>query len=131
MDDVSGAADPADQTSGKVRRPTSYVEHPPSNIERKPMPTVGLLTLEIYVPGLTSLKEKRGVVKPLVARIRREFNVSVAEVDDQDQLGHTVLAVAAVSVSGDYVYGLLERIAQRVAAWRLDAELVDYTIELL
>jgi uncharacterized protein len=95
------------------------------------MSSVGLLTLEVYVPGVTSLKEKRGIVKPLVARIRKEFNVSVAEVEDQDQLGHTVLAVAAVSVSADYVHGLLERVAESVAAWRLDAELIDYTIEML
>lgn len=95
------------------------------------MPTVGLLTLEIYIPGVTSLKQKRGIVKPLVARIRNDFNVSVAEVEDQDQLGHTVLAIATVSASADYVHGLLEKIAASVAAWRLDAELVDYTIELL
>lgn len=95
------------------------------------MPTVGLLILEIYVPGIASLKEKRGIVKPLVARIRHEFNVSVAEVEDNDQLGHAVLAVAAVSASADYVHGLLARVAESVAEWRLDAELVDYTIELL
>lgn len=95
------------------------------------MPAVGLLTLEIYIPGITSLKEKRGIVKPLVARIRHEFNVSVAEVEDHDQLGHTVLAVAAVSASSDYVYGLLQQVAESVARWRLDAELVDYTIEML
>ena len=95
------------------------------------MPTVGLLTLEIYIPGITSLKEKRGIVKPLVARLRHEFNVSVAEAEDQDQLGHTVLAVAAVSPSADYVHGLLTHIAECVAEWRLDAELVDYTIEML
>ncbi len=95
------------------------------------MPTVGLLTLEIYVPGITSLKEKRGIVKPLIARIRSDFNVSVAEVEANDQLGHAVIAAAAVSASADYVHGLLERVAQSVAAWRLDAELVDYTIELL
>lgn len=95
------------------------------------MPTVGLLTLEVYIPGITSLKEKRGIIKPLVARIRHEFNVSVAEVEDHDQLGHAVLAVAAVSASSDYVYGLLQQIAESVARWRLDAELVDYTIELL
>jgi uncharacterized protein YlxP (DUF503 family) len=95
------------------------------------MTSVGLLTVEIYVPGITSLKEKRGVVKPLLARLRKDFNVSVAEVEDQDQLGHSVIAVAAVSPSADYVHGLLERIAESIAAWRLDAELVDYQIELL
>lgn len=95
------------------------------------MAAVGLLTLEIYVPGTGSLKEKRGIVKPLLARSRHEFNVSAAEVEDQDQIGHTVIAVAAVSASSDYVHGLLERVAESVAAWRLDAELVDYTIEML
>ena len=95
------------------------------------MTSVGLLTVEIYVPGITSLKEKRGVIKPLVARLRKDFNVSVAEVEDQDQLGHSVIAVAAVSPSGDYVHGLLERIAESIAAWRLDAELVDYQSEML
>lgn len=95
------------------------------------MATVGLLTLEIYVPGVTSLKEKRGIVRPLVARIRKEFNVSVAEIDDMDQLGHMVLSVAAVSASADYVHGLLQRVAETVGDWRLDAELVDYTIEML
>jgi len=95
------------------------------------MASVGLLTLEIYVPGIASLKEKRGVVKPLVARIRHEFNVSVVEAEDQDQLGHTVLAVACVSSSPDYVHGLLTRIAESVVEWRLDAELVDWQIEML
>ena len=95
------------------------------------MSSVGLLTIELYVPGLGSLKEKRGVVRPLVARLRKEFNVSVAEVEDQDQLGHAVIAVAAVSASADYVHGLLARVAECVGEWRLDAELIDYTIELL
>ncbi len=95
------------------------------------MASVGLLTIELYVPGLTSLKEKRGVVKPLVARLRKAFNVSVAEIEDQDQLGHAVIAVACVSASADYVHGLLQRVAESVGEWRLDAELVDYQIEML
>jgi hypothetical protein len=94
------------------------------------MPTVGLLTIHLYVPGITSLKEKRGVVKPLIARIRKEFNVSVAEIEDNDQLGHAVLGVACVSASAEYVHGLLTRVAESVGEWRLDAELVDYQIEL-
>ena len=95
------------------------------------MSSVGLLTIEIYIPGVSSLKEKRSIVKPLVARVRKEFNVSVAEVEDMDQLGHTVLGVACVSASADYVHGLLTRVAESIGAWRLDAELVDYQIEML
>jgi hypothetical protein len=37
----------------------------------------------------------------------------------------------AVSTSADYVHGLLTQVAESVAGWRLDAELVDYAIELL
>jgi len=95
------------------------------------MPTIGLLTIELYVPGITSLKEKRGVVKPLVARLHKEFNVSVAEVDDQDQLGHAVLAVACVSADPACAHSLLTHVAESIAAWRLDAELIDYRIEML
>jgi hypothetical protein len=85
----------------------------------------------VYIPGIGSLKEKRGNIKPLIARIRKEFNVSVAEVEDMDQLGHMVIGVAAVSASADYVHGLLHRVAESVGEWRIDAELVDYTIEML
>ena len=92
---------------------------------------VGILRIHLHLPGCNSLKEKRSIIKPLISRLHKEFNVSVAEVEDHDQLGHAVLAVAAVSVSGDYVYGLLQRVAESVAAWRLDAELIDYQIELL
>jgi uncharacterized protein len=95
------------------------------------MPAVGLLTIELYVPGITSLKEKRGVVKPLLARLRKQFNVSAAEIEDNDQLGHAVLGIACVSPSRDYAQGLLTRVAESVSEWRLDAELVDYRIELL
>ena len=95
------------------------------------MSSVGLLTIELYIPGVTSLKEKRGIVKPLIARLRKHYHVSVAEVEDHDQLGHAVLAVAAVSPSADYVHGLLARVARSVEQWRLDAELVDYHLELL
>ena len=51
------------------------------------MASVGLLTLEIYIPGLGSLKEKRGTIKPILARIRHDFNVSAAEIEDMDQPG--------------------------------------------
>ena len=41
------------------------------------------LSLHLHLPGCASLKEKRGRIKPLMARLRREFNLSVAEMDLQ------------------------------------------------
>jgi len=60
---------------------------------------VKLLTVDLLFPGCSSLKEKRFVLKSLTARLRRRFNVSVAEVDFQDKWQRCRLAVAMVGSS--------------------------------
>jgi len=47
--------------------------------------------------GITSLKQKRGIVKSLIGRLKSRFNVSIAEVDHQDNKTHAVIAMAMVS----------------------------------
>lgn len=59
--------------------------------------TLGLMTIHIQFPGCASLKEKRSRLKPLLHRLHREFNISVAEVDFQDTWQDAMLAVALVS----------------------------------
>lgn len=92
---------------------------------------VGLLTLELYLPLNDSLKGKRSILKPLIARLRREFNVSVSEADAQDVLTRAVLEVACVSQTGALANRHLQLVANRVEAWRLDAQLIDYDIEII
>jgi uncharacterized protein YlxP (DUF503 family) len=92
---------------------------------------IGHLTLELYLPLTGSLKEKRGIVKPLIARLRRDYNVSVCEADGQDVLSRAVLEVVCVSQNGALAYRQLEKIATRVENWRLDAELIDYFIDMV
>jgi uncharacterized protein YlxP (DUF503 family) len=92
---------------------------------------IGIATIELYLPMNGSLKGKRSVVKPLLSRLRKEFNVSAAEVDEQDRLRTAVIAVATVSSDQDYAHGLLMKVVDAVERWRLDAELVDYAIELI
>jgi uncharacterized protein YlxP (DUF503 family) len=92
---------------------------------------VGLLTLELYLPLNDSLKGKRGILKPLIARLRREFNVSVCEADAQDAWTRAVLEVACVSQNHSLAHRHLQLVANRVESWRLDAQLVDYSIEML
>jgi uncharacterized protein YlxP (DUF503 family) len=93
--------------------------------------TIGLLTIELYLPLVASLKEKRGIIKPVIARIRREFNVSVCEADAQDEWTRAVLAVVCVSHDGAQAHRHLQLVANLVEGWRLDAQLVDYEIEML
>ena len=92
---------------------------------------VGVCTIDLRLPGNGSLKGKRRVVKSMVTRITREFNVSVAEVEDQDLWQRAVLGVACVSSSASYAHGQLERVVQWIEAQRFDVELLDYQIELL
>ncbi len=94
-------------------------------------PTVAYLSLELRLPGNGSLKGKRGIIKSLLARLRQEFNVSVAEVEAQDAWQRAVVGVACVSASPDYAQGLLQAVADAVTHWRLDCDVVDYDIELL
>jgi len=91
---------------------------------------IGLLTLELDIPA-HSLKEKRHVVKSVKARMRNEFNVSVAEVDALNNHQRAVIAAVCVSGDGKYAYGLLNRVVNWVEDTRLDCMLVDYQIELL
>jgi len=60
---------------------------------------VASLRVSLHIPESQSLKDKRAVVRSLVERLRRTFNVSVAEVDDQDVWQVATLGV--VCVSGD------------------------------
>ena len=72
-----------------------------------------------------SLKDKRQVVRSLGARLRRQFNVAVAEVDDQDVWQSAVLGIAAVSNSAAHAETQLERVVEEIERTRLDAELVE------
>lgn len=92
---------------------------------------IGVCTIELRLPGNGSLKGKRSVVKSMVTRIGREFNVSIAEVDAQDTWQLAVLGVTCVSTSASYAHGLLERVVQWIETNRPDVELLDYQIELL
>ncbi len=92
---------------------------------------VGLLTLHIYLPGCASLKEKRGRIKPLLARLHREFNISAAEIDQQDVWQNAVIACALVSNNPRFTQRKLQKIINWLEHSWLDIELVDERIEML
>ena len=92
---------------------------------------VGLCTIEFYLPGLSSLKEKRSIVKSLLARLRNKFNVATAEVGAQDAHGRAVLGIVCVSSDGGYAQGLLDAVIRWIEEERPDVPIIDYEIELL
>ena len=91
---------------------------------------VGIGTIHLHLPNSGSLKSKRSVLKSLMARIRNEYNVSIAEVGDNELWQSAVIGVAAVANDPDYVQGLLSRVVEWIEGHRLDVTVVDYEIEL-
>ncbi|MFN3347195.1 MAG: DUF503 domain-containing protein [Candidatus Bipolaricaulaceae bacterium] len=75
---------------------------------------VALLRVELRLYGARTLKEKRAVLEGLLARLRREFNVSVAELACLDDPGRAVLGFAHLSNNGAYSDGVLQRILERL-----------------
>jgi uncharacterized protein YlxP (DUF503 family) len=82
----------------------------------------------LHLPS-RSLKEKRGIVKSILARARNSFNVAAAEVGEQDVVGAAVLAFVTVSENRVYARGLLEQLEERIVDERPDLEVVAVEIE--
>ncbi|MBN1399748.1 MAG: DUF503 domain-containing protein [Anaerolineae bacterium] len=92
---------------------------------------VGICTLSLRIAGSRSLKDKRQVLRSIQAKVRNQFNVSIAEVDNQDSWQLATLALACVSSDRGYAHALLERVVQFVDSGRFDLELLDYETEFL
>ncbi|MBN1391791.1 MAG: DUF503 domain-containing protein [Sedimentisphaerales bacterium] len=58
---------------------------------------VGVLTAQLHLHGINSLKEKRSIVKSLIGRLKSRFNVSISEVDHQDEKSSAVVGIAIIS----------------------------------
>ncbi len=58
---------------------------------------VGVLTAHLSMQGITSLKGKRSIIKSLVGRLKSRFNISISEVDHQDNKTSAVIGISIVS----------------------------------
>jgi uncharacterized protein YlxP (DUF503 family) len=91
---------------------------------------IGVCTIEIHIPDSGSLKTKRHSLRSLKDRIRNKFNVSVAEVDDNDLWQKVTLAVAAVSNDKSHLNQTMDHVLNLVRSVP-ELSLLDYQIEIL
>ena len=91
---------------------------------------IGVLTIEVSIDGAFSLKEKRVTVNRIRDRVRRKFNVAVAEVGDNDVWNHACIGVAAVSNQQKHANQILSRVIEFVKTIR-DCEVEDFSMEFL
>lgn len=92
---------------------------------------IGLLTIHIRIPGCASLKEKRGHVKPLLARLHREFNISVAEIDYQDQWQNALIVCSLVSNDVGHTERTLRKIIDWIERHHPHLYIIEDEIELI
>jgi uncharacterized protein YlxP (DUF503 family) len=71
---------------------------------------VTLCEISLRLPAVLSLKAKRSVLKSLISRLRQRFNVSVAEVGEQDKWQTSLIAIACVSADGVKAHQLTEQV---------------------
>lgn len=85
---------------------------------------VGALELDILLGDVHSLKEKRSAVKPVIAELRRRFEVSVAEAGHMDLHRRALIGVAAVAPDAKHVRDLLAS-CERLVAGRPELQLLS------
>ncbi len=71
---------------------------------------VGVMTTEIYMQGICSLKEKRAIVKSVMGRLRSRYNISIAEVEHQDTRNYAIIGIATISNSSRHINEQLDKI---------------------
>ena len=92
---------------------------------------LGILTLYLSLPGCASLKEKRGRLKPLLHRLHREFNVSVAEMDRQDMWQEAVVVCGMVANERIHLEQSLQAVLRWVESRWADGTVLDNRLEFI
>jgi hypothetical protein len=78
-----------------------------------------------------SLKGKRRVLKSIITQLKNRFNVSVAEVDDQQLWQIATLGVCFLSNNSRYTNEVLSKVVNFIANGRFEVEMLDYQIEII
>jgi uncharacterized protein YlxP (DUF503 family) len=91
---------------------------------------VGMCRITLRLPENGSLKGKRQVVRSVIERLRNKFNVSAAEVDDNDRWQVATIGVTCVSNDAKHAERQLQEVVKFVERQRLDAELLDTEFEV-
>jgi uncharacterized protein YlxP (DUF503 family) len=108
----------------------SEIVNPKSQIVNQKIPMLATLTIHLHLPICTSLKEKRGRIKPLISRLHREFNVSVAEMGLQDKWDEAIITCAMIGNDPAFLQSALQNVAKWVDANWTDGDVWEQKIEI-
>lgn len=89
---------------------------------------ISIARIELSLPGVNSLKEKRRILKSLLAKLKNKFNISIAEIDDNDILRKAVVGAAIVSNKSSFGDQVIAKVIDEIKK-RPDLVLIDYQTE--
>jgi uncharacterized protein YlxP (DUF503 family) len=93
---------------------------------------IATLTLELRIEHAQSLKDKRQVLRSLKDKLRNQFNVSVAELEETDLWQRATIGVVSISSSRDYLAQMMQSVEKSATRIARDAgaEIVDSFVEI-
>lgn len=92
------------------------------------MVAIGVCTLDLFLGEANSLKEKRRLLKSMLDRVRARFNVSIAEVEQQELWQRATLAFACVSNERAHADSTLNAVVRYLE--KLGAQITDCRTEI-
>lgn len=92
---------------------------------------VGICKVKLRLPDNQSLKGKRQIVKSVTARVKNKFNVSVAEVEDNDLWQLATIGFCFISNDKRFTNEVLSKAVDLIVNSQGDFEVLDYEIEIL
>ncbi|MGB8707400.1 MAG: DUF503 domain-containing protein [Dehalococcoidia bacterium] len=92
---------------------------------------VGICRIKLHISESRSLKDKRRIVKSVVSRLRNQYNISIAEVDDQDLWQLVTLGIACVSNNSHHIDEILSKVMSFITGNYPELEIIDHQTEII
>jgi uncharacterized protein YlxP (DUF503 family) len=92
---------------------------------------IAVARVSLHLPASRSLKDKRQILKSLLAQVQRQFQIAAAEVEHHDRLQHGVLGLACVSTDAAHADSVLARAIGFLASSKHETDLIGYETEIL
>lgn len=92
---------------------------------------IGFCEIELYLPGVSSLKEKRGIIKSMLTKMQNKFNIANAEVGKLDVWQSSTIAISTVSNSTTRCQQTIQKVIKWIESRYPDAVITSHNTEIL
>ena len=92
---------------------------------------VGVLKISLRIVGNSSLKDKRRVVKSIITQAKNRFNISVAEVENNDKWQLATIGICCVSNDKRLINDILSKTKSFISNGRFDVEVIESQVEII